>query len=105
MNNENKSLMTLQDDFNLKDISNPEFLKYYKEIMMVSKRYGLGDNITIETIYDGNIPEKVFTINLNHAKLTDDDFYYHEQILDYMDDFAKKNNIEDFAKDTYIVLG
>ena len=48
---------------NSKNYQYNEITVFYQELLSLSRQLGLGDNISIETVYDGKIPEKVFTIH------------------------------------------
>ena len=77
---------------------------FKKELLMVSNQLGLGENISIESFYDGPLVEKLFTIHLDYKLDDNDEFDYLDQINDYMGEFCRKNNLHDFFLDTYISI-
>ena len=74
------SLFSLKDNFNSEVSYKSDCRTFYEKLLEVSKSKGLGENISIQTNYDGNIPEKIFTIH------------------------AKNNMLWNFYKDAYIII-
>ena len=77
---------------------------FRKELLKVSNRLGLGENISVEYFYDGPLVEKLFTINLDYKLDYEDMSKYLEEIIDYMGVFCRKNNLFDFFLDAYISI-
>jgi hypothetical protein len=77
---------------------------FYDELKKVSKSKGLGDNISVQTVYEENIPEKVFTISIEHHLSKSDKYVLLEEITNSMSIFAKKSMLWDFFKDSYIII-
>lgn len=57
-------LYSLRNKFNSEVSYKSDCRTFYDKLLEVSKSKGLGDNITIQTVYEGNIPERIFTIIL-----------------------------------------
>ena len=78
--------------------------KFYEELLFVSNNFGLGKDISLDIVYDGPTPERVFTINVPYNLNFDDKYYFSDQIVDYMADFSRKENMFDFFKNAYILI-
>ena len=81
-----------------------KFADFKKELLKVSNRLGLGENISVESFYDGPSLEKLFTINLDYKLDDNDKFDYLNQINNHLDEFCRKNNLHDFFLDAYISI-
>ena len=77
---------------------------FKKELLKVSNQLGLGENISIESFYDGPLVEKLFTINLDYKLDYESRLEYSVEIMDYMDEFCRKNNLHDFFLDVYVLI-
>ena len=81
-----------------------EITKVYNNLLTVSKQLGLGENISIDTVYDGKVPEKVFTIHCA-SKLNKEQKYNMSELLHkHMNSFSKSEGLQDFIKDVYILI-
>lgn len=78
--------------------------EFYDELIKISDNLGLGKNISIDTVYDGSYPEKVFTINVPFHIDREEKYSLLDQIINDMVIFSKENNMFDFYKDTYILI-
>ena len=81
-----------------------KFADFKKELLKVSNRLGLGENISVESFYDGPSLEKLFTINLDYKLDDNDKFDYLNQINNHLDEFCRKNNLHDFFLDVYVLI-
>ena len=77
---------------------------FKKELLKVSNQLGLGENISIESFYDGPLVEKLFTIHLDYKLDYESRLEYSVEIMDYMDEFCRKNNLHDFFLDVYVLI-
>ena len=77
---------------------------FHNELLKVSNRLGLGENISVESFYDGPSLEKLFTINLDYKLDDNDKSDYLNQINNHLDEFCRKNNLHDFFLDAYISI-
>ena len=77
---------------------------FKKELLKVSNQLGLGENISIESFYDGPLVEKLFTIHLDYKLDYESRLEYSVEIMDYMDEFCRKNNLFDFFLDVYVLI-
>ena len=75
---------------------------FRKELLKVSNRLGLGENISVESVYDGPSRDILFIIHLDYKLDYKDRFEYSVEIMDYMDEFCRKNNLFDFFLDAYV---
>lgn len=78
--------------------------KFYQELLRLSKQFGFGENISIDTIYDGKIPEKVFTIHCSVKLEKEQKYSLSESIHDSMKKFSKSEGIIDFFNNAYIII-
>lgn len=78
--------------------------KFYEELKITSNKFGLGENISVDIVYDGPSPEKVFTINISHKLDIKEKYSILDQIVNHMADFSRKENMFDFYKDAYILI-
>ena len=81
-----------------------KFADFKKELLKVSNQLGLGENISIESFYDGPLVEKLFTIHLDYKLDYESRLEYSVEIMDYMDEFCRKNNLHDFFLDVYVLI-
>ena len=81
-----------------------KFADFKKELLKVSNRLGLGENISVESFYDGPSLEKIFIIHLDYKLDYEDEYNYFEQIIDHMDEFCRKNNLHDFFLDASVLI-
>ena len=77
---------------------------FKKELLKVSNHLGLGENISIESFYDGPLVEKLFTIHLDYKLDYESRLEYSVEIMDHMDEFCRKNNLFDFFLDAYVSI-
>ncbi|MBE6505309.1 MAG: hypothetical protein E7Z73_06165 [Methanobrevibacter millerae] len=98
------SLFSLKDNFHSDVSYKSDCRAFYEKLLEVSKSKGLGDNISIQTIYDGNIPEKVFTIHIGQKLSKNDKYVLLDEITNYMGIYAKNNMLRNFYKDAYIII-
>ena len=75
---------------------------FRKELLKVSNRLGLGENISVESVYDGPSRDILFIIHLDYKLDYKDRFEYSVEIMDYMNEFCRKNNLFDFFLDAYV---
>lgn len=78
--------------------------EFYDELLKVSDNLGLGKNISVDIVYDGSYPEKVFTINVPFHIDRKEKYDYLDQIVNDMVNFSKENNMFDFYKDAHILI-
>ena len=78
--------------------------EFYEELIKVSDNLGLGKDISLDTVYDGSYPEKVFTINVPFHMDRKEKYDYLDQIVNDMVNFSKENNMFDFYKDVHILI-
>ena len=81
-----------------------EISMFYSELLSLSKQLGLGDNISIETLYEGKIPEKVFTIHCAGSMDKEQKYLLSESIHKSMKHFSDSNQLDNFFKDAYIII-
>ncbi|MBE6508249.1 MAG: hypothetical protein E7Z77_02420 [Methanobrevibacter sp.] len=81
-----------------------EISMFYTELLSLSRQLGLGDNISIETIYDGKLPEKVFTIHCDVNINKEQKYLLSESIHESMKHFSDSNHLDNFFKDAYIII-
>ena len=81
-----------------------EITKFYNKLLTVSKQLGLGENISIDTVYDGKIPEKVFTIHSINKLNKEQRYAVSELVHNQMNSFSKSEGLQDFIKDVYILI-
>lgn len=96
-----KKLLNIQDRNEYHD---NEVTKFYNKLLSVSKQLGLGENISIDTTYDGKIPEKVFTIHCATKLNKEQRYSVSELVHDYMRSFSKSEGLQDFFTDAYIII-
>ena len=111
VNSESISQNTVVDTFkkifnipNNKNYQYNEVTVFYQELLYLSKQLGLGDNIYIETVYDGKIPEKVFTIHLDISLDKKQKYSLSESIHKSMKAFSKSKGLQNFFNDVYILI-
>lgn len=97
-------VFSLRNKFNPKVSYKSDCRTFYDKLLEVSKSKGLGDNISIQTVYDGNIPEKIFTIHIDQKLSKNDKYILLDEITSYMRIYAKNNMLWNFFKDAYIVI-
>ena len=78
--------------------------EFYEELLNVSDNLGLGKNISVDIVYDGSYPEKVFTINVPFNIDRKEKYDYLDQIVNDMVNFSKENNMFDFYKDAHTLI-
>lgn len=105
-NNSNpiNSLFSLKNMFHSDVSYKSDCRTFYEKLLEISKLKGLGDNISIQTIYEGNIPEKVFTIHIEQKMSKNDKYLLLDEITNYMGIYAKNNMLWNFYKDAYIII-
>lgn len=106
-NSQNKIVDSFKKIFNIqnnKNYQNNEATVFYQELISISKQLGLGDNISFETVYDGKIPEKVFTIHCENSLNKKEKFSSSESIHNHMKTISKSNGLQKFFKDAYILI-
>ena len=81
-----------------------EVTKFYNKLLFLSKYWGLGDNISVETVHEEFTPEYIFTIQIprNISKKDKDDIFM--KLNFQMEHFCKSNNMFSFLKDAYIIF-
>lgn len=97
-------LYSLRNKFNSEVSYKSDCRTFYDKLLEVSKSKGLGDNITIQTVYEGNIPERIFTINIGRYMSKKDRYVLLEEITNYMSIYSKNNMLWNFFKDAYIII-
>ena len=78
--------------------------KFYQELLRLSGKLGLGDKISVDTFYDGKIPEKIFTIHCDVKLEKEQKYLLSEYIHESMKSFSNSQNITDFFNDAYIII-
>lgn len=77
---------------------------FHKELLKVSNQLGLGENISVKSVYDGPSLDILFTIHLDYKLDYEDRFEYSKEIMGHMDEFCRKNNLFDFFLDAYVSI-
>ena len=104
---QNTLVDTFKKIFNIPNSKNYQYNEvtvFYQELLYLSKQLGLGDNISIETVYDGKIPEKVFTIHLDISLDKKQKYSLSESIHKSMKAFSKSKGLQNFFNDVYILI-
>ena len=96
-----KKVLYIQDSSEYHD---NEVTKFYNKLVSVSKQFGLSENISIDTIYDGKVPEKVFTIHCDTNLSKEQKYSASELVHNCMKSFSKSEGLQDFFKDAYILI-
>lgn len=89
---------------NNNNYQNNEITIFYKELLSISKELQLGEDISIKTVYDGKIPEKVFTIHTSVKLEKKQKFALFDEIHEHMESFSKSRGLQNFFKDAYILI-
>lgn len=104
---QNTLVDTFKKIFNIPNSKNYQYNEvtvFYQELLYLSKQLGLGDNISIETVYDGKIPEKVFTIHTGMHLDKKRKYSLSESIHKNMKAFSKSKGLQNFFNDVYILI-
>ena len=72
--------------------------------MSLSKYWGLGEHISVETVYDEFTPEYIFTISIPKGISKDEENDIFMKLNFQMERFCKDNNMFSFLKDAYIIF-
>lgn len=99
LNNKSNLMEAISDFFGFTSHKS-QFIVQLKEL---SKKYGLG-KVSFDNVYDGDVSEKVFTIQFPENKNFDDLDYYWDKIISEMESFSKNNGLYNFFEESYIVL-
>ena len=78
--------------------------RFYNKLLSLSKRWGLGEQISVEKVFDEFTPEYIFTISIPKSitKDKENDIF---MIMNFqMERFCKDNNMFNFLKDAYIIF-
>lgn len=108
--NNNESYAFIKDQINkfknetFTDNYESKITMFHKELLKLSNNLGLGSDILVETVYEGQCAERVFTIKPKHEINRKDKHYFLDQIVKYMADFSKRTGMFDFYKDAYILI-
>ena len=96
------SINNLSDMFN--NSYESKITRFHNELLKISIFYGLGDNISIQCIYDGPSFERLFTIHTSRNITKKEKYSYLEKIINHMDRFSREYGLFDFFKDAYIQI-
>ena len=97
----------VKDFFNIQKSSgyqNNDITLFYRELLNFSNQLKLGSDISIDTIYDGKIPEKVFTIHSSITLNKKQKYQLSESIHEHMESFSNSQGLQNFFKDAYILI-
>lgn len=78
--------------------------KFYNQLLLLSKYWGLGDSISVETVHEEFTPEYIFTIQIpkNLSKKEKNDIFM--KLNFQMEHYCKSNNMFNFFKDAHIIF-
>ena len=81
-----------------------EVTKFYNQLLLLSKSFGLGDSISVETVHEEFTPEYIFTIQIpkHFSKNEKNDIF--RKLNFQIERFCKSNNMVNFLKDAYIIF-
>ncbi len=82
-------------------ISNEDI--FLKELSKLSNIHNLGE-VHYQLVYDCGTPEKVFSIKIPKGKSLREFDECYEDIIDSMEKFSKRNHMESYFKNSFIVL-
>ena len=77
---------------------------FYNKLLSLLKHFGLGDHISVETVFDEFTPEYIFTISIPEGMSKDEENDIFMKINFQMEYFCKDNNMFNFLKDAYIIF-
>lgn len=81
-----------------------EVTKFYNKLVLLSKSWGLGDNISVETVHEEFTPEYIFTIQIPKHFSKNEKNEIFMKLNFQMERFCKSNNMVSFLKDAYIIF-
>lgn len=84
-------------DFNINKIM------FLDKLRQLAKIHHLGE-VMYAVSYEGNVAEKIFSIDVPEEMGLDDAEIVYDKIIDDMIDFSKKTNTFDFFKDIHIIF-
>ena len=77
---------------------------FYNKLLSLSKHWGLGDEISVETVFDEFTPEYIFTISIPKGITKNEENDIFMKMNFQMERFCKDNNMFNFLKDAYIIF-
>ena len=77
---------------------------FYNKLLSLSKHWGLGDEISVETVFDEFTPEYIFTISIPKGITKNEENDIFMKMNFQMERFCKDNNMLNFLKDAYIIF-
>lgn len=78
--------------------------RFYNKLVSLSKHWGLGEHISVETVYDEFTPEYIFTIPVPVGMSKEEENKIFMKMNFQMECFCKDNNMFNFLKDAYIIF-
>lgn len=78
--------------------------KFYNELLLLSNCWGLGDNVSVETVYEEFTPEYIFTIKIPKHFSKHDENEIFMKLNFQMEHFCKSNDMLDFLREAYIIF-
>lgn len=96
-----KKVLNIHDSSEYQD---NEVTKFYNRLLYLSKYWGLGDNISVETVHEEFTPEYIFTIQIpkNISKKDENEIFM--KLNFQMEQFCRSNDMFSFLKDAYIIF-
>ena len=122
MTDDIKCLRILEEGISFKDSFKEEFLNkllhvndcneyhennvsmFYNKLVSLSKYWGLGEQISVERVFDEFTPEYIFTISVPQGMSKDEENDIFMKMNFQMECFCKDNNMFSFLKDAYIIF-
>lgn len=77
---------------------------FYNKLLSLSKHWGLGEHISVETVFDEFTPEYIFTISIPSGMSKEEENDIFMKMNFQMERFCKDNNMFSFLKDAYIIF-
>ena len=77
---------------------------FYNKLLSLSKYWGLGEHISVETVFDEFTPEYIFTISIPKGMSKNEENDIFMKMNFQMERFCKDNNMFSFLKDAYIIF-
>ena len=77
---------------------------FYNRLLSLSKHWGLGEDISVETVFDEFTPEYIFTITIPGGMSKDEENDIFMKMNFQMERCCKDNNMSNFLKDAYIIF-
>ena len=77
---------------------------FYNKLLSLSKHWGLGEQISVEKVFDEFTPEYIFTISIPKGMSKDEENDIFMKMNFQMERFCKEKNMFSFLKDAYIIF-